>query len=95
VYHRSLHEFTGTGHFSVTISKGHFNTPFPPGDMKIQNNGWVMANDSMQSERWHEGLIRWGDVLSSRTYTVHMLLRVPLDEVEPRQVRVIVVYSRS
>ena len=25
-------------------------------------------------------------VLSSRTYTVHMLLRVSLDEVEPRQV---------
>jgi len=27
-----------------------------------------------------------GDVLSSGTYTTHMLLRVPLDEVKPRQV---------
>ena len=44
------------------------------------------ANGDMQSERWQEYLIRWGDDLSSRTYTVHIPLRVPLDEVEPRQV---------
>jgi len=30
--------------------------------------------------------MRWGDVLISPTYMAHMLLRVPLDEVEPRQV---------
>jgi len=44
------------------------------------------VNGNMQSERWQERLMRWGDVLSSRTYTVHIPLRVPLDEVEPRQV---------
>ena len=30
--------------------------------------------------------MRWGDVLISPTYMAHMLLRVPLNEVEPRQV---------
>jgi len=44
------------------------------------------VNGDMQSERWQKCLMRCRDVLSSRTYTVHMLLRVPLDEIQPRQV---------
>jgi len=64
------------------IAKGILNT----NDDKVAVGKKRASDGDVLSERWQKCLMKWGDVLSSRTYTVHMLLCVPLDEVQPRQV---------
>jgi hypothetical protein len=56
----------------------------------IQNNGWAVTDEIRNtSDNGKRRASEWGrSLFNSRTYTADMPLRMPLDEIEPRQVDV-------